>query len=102
MPELTKFAALTKVDARLRQVWGVMAAEEPDHSREVLDYTSSKPLFEKWSQSISAATNGASKGNVRAMHQPIAAGKVIDIEYDDLNKRFLIGVEVVDEAEWRK
>lgn len=41
-------------------------------------------------------------GNLRAMHQPVAAGRVIHFEPRDLAREFYIGAEVVDENEWEK
>ena len=102
MNKLNKFAQLTKVDTTKRQVWGVATNEAPDNDGQVMDYASSKPHFEEWSSEIHKATNGKSKGNLRAMHQPIAAGKVIDIQFDDINKSIYIGAEVVDDNEWKK
>ena len=102
MNKLNKFAQLTKVDVVKRQVWGVATNEAPDNDGQVMDYASSKPHFEEWSNEIHKATNGKSRGNLRAMHQPIAAGKVIDIQFDDINKSIYIGAEVVDDNEWKK
>ena len=36
--ELLKFAQLTKVDAKLGQVWGIISSETPDDSGEIMDY----------------------------------------------------------------
>ncbi len=102
MNKLNKFAQLTKVDVVKRQVWGVATNEAPDNDGQVMDYASSKPHFEEWSSEIQKASGGKSKGNLRAMHQPIAAGKVIDIQFDDINKSIYIGAEVVDDNEWKK
>lgn len=99
---MNRFIPITKVDAERREVWGVAAEEAPDKSDEVMDYGWSKPNFEKWSQSIQLASGGKSLGNVRAMHQPIAAGKIIDMRMDDVTKTILIGTRIVDDNEWRK
>jgi len=99
---MNRFIPITKVDAERREVWGVAAEEAPDKSDEVMDYGWSKPNFEKWSQAIQAASGGKSLGNVRAMHQPIAAGKIIDMQLDDVTKTILIGTKIVDDNEWRK
>ena len=64
MSKLNKFAQLTKVDTVKRQVWGVATNEAPDHDGQVMDYASSKPHFEEWSNEIHKATNGKSKGNL--------------------------------------
>ena len=96
------FIPITKVDAERREVWGWGAKEQPDNSNEILDYASSKPNFEDWSQAAYKRTGGKSRGNVRSMHQPIAAGKLISFQSDDVNKGFYVGAHIVDDNEWRK
>ena len=96
------FLPITKVDAQKRLVFGVAASETPDKSKEVFDYASSKGNFEKWSGEISKATGGKSQGNLRAMHQPIAAGRIEHLDYDDANKVIAIAAKVVDDNEWKK
>ena len=96
------FIPITKIDAKRREVWGYGAIEERDNSDEILDYQSSKPLFLDWSQKAQKRSGGKSKGNVRAMHQPIAAGKLIDMQADDVRKGFFVGAKIVDENEWKK
>jgi hypothetical protein len=96
------FIPLTKIDEKKHQVWGVAAVEQPDRSREIMDYASSKPNFLAWSASVEKASGGLSKGNLRSMHKMIAAGRVIAFEPDDAQKLFRVGVEVVDEDEWQK
>ena len=96
------FAQIYKVDEARREVWGRAAQEVPDHSAEILDYDSSKPFFEKWSAEVSEATNGKSLGNIRSMHGNVAAGKVIQIEFDDVDKAIDIGTKIIDDNEWQK
>lgn len=96
------FAQITKVDVAKREVWGRAAQEVEDHSGEIMDYESSKPLFEDWSGEIQKATDGKSMGNVRSMHGNVAAGKVISLSFDDALKSVDIGVKVVDDNEWEK
>jgi hypothetical protein len=98
----SKFAQLKKVDVEKRQVWGVAASETPDRDGEIMDYERSKPHFEAWSLAIQKASGGKSKGNLRVMHQPIAAGRIISMEMRDDKKEIYIGAEVVDENEWQK
>lgn len=100
--KLNLFIPITKVDEENRLVYGVLAAEELDNSGEIFDYESSKPEFEKWSEDQFTASNGLSKGNVRAMHTSIAAGKLTDISYDDTNKAIEGVAKVVDDGEWQK
>lgn len=96
------FIPITKVDAQKREVYGRMVQEVPDSAGEIFDYASSKPYFEAWSEKFSKATDGKSLGNVRAMHQPIAAGKLTQMEFEDADKAIDICAKVVDDAEWDK
>jgi hypothetical protein len=96
------FARITKVDQAKREVWGRAVQETPDATDEIFDYVSSKPYFEAWSDETSKRTGGKSLGNLRAMHEPIAAGKLISIDFNDEDKAIDIGTKVVDDAEWDK
>jgi hypothetical protein len=96
------FAQLYKVDEERRLVYGRAASEEPDHSDEVMDYESSKPLFQEWSAAVHKDSGGKSFGNVREMHQPLAVGKLTDIEFLDDDRAIDITVKVVDDAAWEK
>jgi hypothetical protein len=102
MSALDLFLPLAKVDLDRRLVTGVATAETPDRSGEIFDYASSKPYFEKWSAEAAAASGGKSFGAVRAMHTPIAAGKLTDIAFDDHAKRITVCAKIVDDDEWRK
>jgi hypothetical protein len=96
------FAQLVKIDPAQRLVYGRMCQEVADPGGEMFDYASSKPYFEKWSQETSDATGGKSLGNVRAMHQPVAAGKVTEMTFHDDERAIDICTKVVDDAEWTK
>jgi hypothetical protein len=102
MPDLSMFLPITKVDAARRLVYGVATAEVADRAGEICDYASTKPNYEQWSQEISRSTNGKSFGNLRAMHGPIAAGKVTAITFNDEAKQIEICAKVVDDTEWLK
>jgi hypothetical protein len=102
MDELKIFVPIIKIDAAQRLVYGVVTAEAPDVSGEVCDYASTKPLYQKWSKSFASATDGKSFGNLRAMHGNVAAGKLVDIAFNDAQKRIEICGKVVDDAEWQK
>ena len=80
------FCQLVKVDTVNRVVYGRAVQEVPDASGEIFDYESSKPFFEKWVNDTKEATHGKSLGNIRAMHGNIAAGKMVEIEYQDDEK----------------
>ena len=99
---LNLFLPLMKVDVDRRLVVGVVAAELPDRSGEIMDYQSTKPFFEKWSADVSAASGGRSMGNLRSMHGKIAAGKLTDIVFNDDAKQIEVAAKIVDDDEWAK
>ncbi len=102
MSALDLFLPLLKVDLDRRLVSGVATAETPDRAGEIFDYASSKPYFEQWSAEALAASGGKSFGTVRAMHGPVAAGKLTDIAFDDDAKRITVAAKIDDDDEWRK
>lgn len=102
MSKLNIFFKLTKVDVAQRTVEGIATAEVPDKSGEICDYASTKPLYEKWSAEISKASGGKSLGNVREMHGNSAAGKVVNMIFDDVAKAIRIVAKIVDDAAWNK
>ncbi|WP_264598342.1 hypothetical protein [Rhodoblastus acidophilus] len=102
MQEFSVFAQLRKVDEDQRLVIGQLAAEVPDKSGEIMDYNSSKPFFRDWSSSIFKATGGKSAGNVRSMHNKIAAGKLEKIEFDDAARAINGVARIIDSEEWEK
>jgi hypothetical protein len=102
MHDMKIFVPITKIDTARRLVFGVVTAERPDGSGEVCDYASTKPLYQKWSQNFAEATDGRSLGNLRAMHGNVAAGKVVDIAFNDSARQVEICGKVVDDAEWQK
>ena len=97
MPMLDLFLPLTKVDVDQRTVHGVATAEQPDRSGEICDYDSTKPYFEAWSAHAHEASGGKSLGAVRAMHARVAAGKLVDISFDDANKQIRVAAKIVDD-----
>lgn len=96
------FAAITKVDAVTRTVYGRAVQETVDKADEIFDYESSVPLFRSWSANFDKATGGKSLGNIRAMHGKVAAGKIVGIEYNDADKAIDIAAKIVDDGEWEK
>ena len=79
------FIPIVKIDEETRQVIGRATVEEIDSQGEVVTFEGSKKAFETWTDAFEKATGGASKGNIREMHQSWAAGKVVawDAEEDD-------------------
>ena len=102
MDDMKIFVPITKIDAAQRLVYGVVTAEAPDVAGEVCDYASTKPLYQKWSANFASATDGKSFGNLRAMHGNVAAGKLVDIAFNDEQRRIEICGKVVDDDEWQK
>ena len=49
-----------------------------------------------------AIDRGKSRGNLRAMHGAVAAGKITALAFNDDAKQIEICAKVVDDAEWRK
>jgi len=102
MRDLQLFARLTKVDEVRHEVTGVLAEEAPDKSGEIFDYESSKPFFKAWNAEFEKATEGRSLGNLREMHQPVAVGKFVRVEYDDPAKQIVVTAKIVDREAWQK
>lgn len=96
------FIPLKKIDEEKRLVYGIATAEEVDRMDEIMDYESSKPYIEAWSDETKAQTKGDSLGNVRAMHDAISAGKLTAIDFDDAKKMVSVCAKIVDDAEWQK
>lgn len=78
---------ISKVDEEKRMVYGVATTEAIDCQNDVVDYEASKIAFSNW------------LGNIREMHQPVAVGKAIDIEYDDVNKQVIIGTKISESTD---
>lgn len=96
------FIPLTKADAAQRLVYGSID-ETLDRAGEILDYATAKPAFEAWSKVFSDATEGKSLGNIRAQHDlKKAAGKLVELTFDDLAKSISFVAKIVDDAEWAK
>src|SRR5262249_43815033 len=102
MKDLQIFARLTKVDEVRHEVTGGLAEGAPDKSGEIFDYESSKPFLKAWNAEFEKATEGRSLGNVREMHQPVAVGKFVRVEYDDPAKQIVVTAKIVDRDAWQK
>ena len=50
---------LFKIDEEQKLVYGRATQEVLDKANEIMDYESSKPMFEKWSNDFATRTNGA-------------------------------------------
>ena len=101
------FCPLVKVDFNKRMVYGRMTQEIPDGAKEIMDYASSKPFFQEWSNAAKARTallpeGEQSLGNVREMHQPISSGKITEMEFNDQEKAIDIGTHIANDDSWNK
>lgn len=83
-------------------VFGRATQEVVDSAQEIMDYESSAPFFQRRSQENSDRSNGQNLMPLRSMHQPIAAGKVVQLDYVDAEKAIDIASLVVDEQEIKK
>ncbi len=92
---------LVKVDEEQRLVYGLVTEEVVDQSGEILDYETSKAYFEDWSGAISKATGGSSLGNLRLMHQPVVAGKIVELNFDDELKQISCVAKIVSDDVWK-
>lgn len=101
-PDLRMFIPLTKIDIEKRLVYGIATAQKPDLAGEVCDYGTTKPLYEKWSDGVKKASGGKSLGNLRAMHGKVAAGKIVDMVFNDDAQQIEVCGKVVDDGEWKK
>lgn len=99
---LRLFVPIKKIDEEQRLVYGTVASEVVDNSGEVFDYEGSKPHFEEWTKNAEATSNGLSKGNLRVMHTAKVAGKLTDIDFNDMGKTISCVAHVVDDDEWKK
>lgn len=102
MGNLSLFFPITKVDATQRLVYGIATAEVQDRGGEICDYASTKPHYERWSEEIAQSTGGKSLGNLRSMHGLVAAGKITEINFNDVDRQIEICAKVVDDLEWTK
>lgn len=78
---------ISKIDEEQRMAWGIATTEDIDSQGDIVDYEASKSAFSQW------------LGNIREMHQPIAVGKAIDIQYDDTEKVVAIGVKLSESTD---
>jgi hypothetical protein len=83
-------------------VRGIATVEEIDKVGEVVTFEASKKAFAEMSEEVSKATDGLSLGNLRSMHQAIAAGKIRQWSANDATRSIEIEGLVVDPIEAKK
>jgi hypothetical protein len=94
------FFQLTKFDPFSGIAIGIAAAEELDHTNEILDYHGSKPAFKAWSDTQHKLSGGKSYGNIRLQHDDKKPVGILTSppEFDDLNKKVKIETLIVDKT----
>lgn len=95
------FARLAKVHEEERVIHARALCEEVDRSGEIIDYDEAVTAFKKWSAEMQASSGGKSMGNVRVMHQPRVAGRIIDVSYNDQERAIDVVIKVDDEQIWQ-
>lgn len=83
-------------------VWGRATEEIPDSDGEIMDYESSVPFWQKSIQQYQDLSSGRALMPLRAMHQPIAAGKVVEVDFKPEAKAIDVAAHVVDVNEVKK
>jgi len=83
-------------------VFGRATQEILDSHGEIMDYESSAPLFRMRAEQNAQRSGGENLMPLRAMHQPVSAGKVIQFDFNDAEKAIDIVSHVVDAAEIQK
>jgi hypothetical protein len=96
------FIPITRVDEEKREVWGYATTDQVDTFGTLFPFEASKRAYAEWNDNFERLTDGESKGNLRAMHQKIAAGKVIACDPDEEKRGIYVGAHVVDDKEWEK
>ena len=86
------FVPFSKIDKERRMVWGIAQAEVPDSQDDYLDYNASVRAFTNWQK------------NVRQMHEDVAVGRAMQIQFDPKKKQIHVGAYISRGAEdcWQK
>src|SRR5271157_510355 len=99
------FIPFTKVDEQDDGTlvgYGRATQEVVDSANEMMDYASSVPFFQRRSQETLDRSDGGNAFPLRAMHQPISAGKVTAFDYNEGEKAIDVAFKVVDPTEVKK
>ena len=88
------FLKFDRVDKAARTVWVVGQSEDAvaDSQGDIVDFEATVRAFKRW------------HGNIREMHQPIAAGRAIKVVADRAAKKVYVGIHISEGAEstWKK
>jgi HK97 family phage prohead protease len=78
---------ISKIDEEQRTVTGIATNESLDSQGDIVDYEASKKAFSEWS------------GNIREMHNPVAIGKGIDVQFNDKAKEVIVTAKISESAD---
>lgn len=78
---------ICKIDEEQRIVTGIATNEALDSQGDIVDYEASKKAFADWT------------GNIREMHNPIAIGKGIDVQFNDKTKDVIVSAKISESAD---
>jgi len=94
------FVPITRVheDGDRVFVEGYATRDIVDDRGTAFDHDGATEAFTEWTDTFERMTGGESLGNIREMHQKVAAGKVIGWRPDDQERGQYIVTEIVDEA----
>ena len=86
------FAPITRIDAGTREIEVTATSEAVDAYGTIFDYAASKAAFAQW------------LGNVREMHESVAVGRRVGVEYDDDARQVRVRLRISRGAEstWQK
>jgi len=95
------FAKVEEIDGAV-YVSSRATREELDKQDEIVGIDASVKAFTESAEWFERVTGGKSKGNVRAMHQAIAAGKMVAWYHDEEDQAIDVDIKVVDAEEGKK
>jgi hypothetical protein len=88
------FLKFDSIDRAKRMVWVVGQSEDKyaDSQGDIVDFGATLKAFQRW------------HGNIREMHQPIAAGRAVKVIADAAAKKVYVGIHISEGAEstWKK
>ena len=92
MAQRVGFAPITRIDAARREIEVTATSEAVDAYGTVFDYAASKDAFARW------------LGNVREMHESLAVGRRVGVDYDDAGRQVRVRLRISRGAEstWQK
>lgn len=96
------YVPITKVDAETGIVEGIATREEIDKAGEIVSFEGAKKAFAEWSDYFMRVSDGESHGNIRSMHDRIAAGKAIGWAPIEDQQAIFLRTKIVDDNELKK